>query len=250
MHRFFLTGGPFHIGQRVDITLISKQLTSVLRAQPGDEITLLDGEGNASTASITSLSKNNSTARILEQYVVQTEPKTALTLYQCTLKADKFEWVLQKGTELGVTHFVPIISTRSIVRPASKVLQKYERWRRILQEAAEQSGRGRLPTLGEPLLFNAMLDIATGLKLLPWEEKSKEKNAALGDMIHDNMKRTAERDGVSLLIGSEGGFEANEIDAAHERGWQIVSLGPRILRAETAALAATAIVLDQLDEMG
>lgn len=250
MHRFFLSDTPFQIGQRVDLGPIQKQLTSVLRAQPGDEITLLDGLGSASTARITALSKGHSVALILDKQSVQTEPKCALTLYQGTLKADKFEWVLQKGTELGVTHFVPIISKRSIVRPASKMLSKYERWRKIVQEAAEQSGRGLLPTLGEPLEFDAMLGVATGLKLLPWEEKSQERNVALGNVLHHNMDGTADGHAISLLIGSEGGFEEGEVDAARKQGWQVVSLGPRILRAETAALAAMTIVMDRLGEMG
>lgn len=249
MHRFFLLNTPLTPGQSVDIAPLHKQLTSVLRAQPGDEITLLDGRGYAAAATITSLSKKQSAALLHDRYVVQAEPKTRLTLYQGTLKADKFEWVLQKGTELGVAHFVPVISTRSIVRPQAKVLRKADRWRKIIQEAAEQSGRGVLPTLGEPLEFDAAISAATGAKFLPWEEKSQAPNAALGSILHQTMARAADGDGVSLLIGSEGGFEEAEVDAAQQEGWHAVSLGPRILRAETAAIAAVTMVLDRLGEM-
>lgn len=249
MHRFFLLDTPCQSGQSVDLTPIQKQLTNVLRVQLGDKITLLDGRGNASTATITSLSKQYCAAHVLNVYTVQTEPKTRLTLYQGSLKADKFEWVLQKGTELGVKHFVPFVSTRSIVRPPSKLLSKYDRWRKIIQEAAEQSGRGLLPTLGDPLEFDAALDAASGTKFLPWEEKLQEPNGALGSALHHYMDCAADADEISLLIGSEGGFEATEVNAASARGWQIVSLGPRILRAETAALAAVTVVMDRLGEM-
>jgi len=150
---------------------------------------------------------------------------------------------------LGVAHFVPVVSTRSVVRPPSKMLRKYDRWRKIIQEAAEQSGRGLLPTLSDPLEFDAALDAASGIKFLPWEEKLRESNAALGSALHHYMDCAAQADEISLLIGSEGGFEAAEVNAARARGWQIVSLGPRILRAETAALAAVTVVMDRLGEM-
>lgn len=249
MHRFFLFDTPLQRGQSVELAPIAKQLSNVLRAQPDDEITLLDGRGNASTARITALSKSYSAAQILDHYAVTTEPRTKLTLYQGALKADKFEWVLQKGTELGVSHFVPFVSIRTVVRPVNKVLRKYDRWRKIIQEAAEQSGRGLLPTLGDPLEFDAALGAATGMKFLPWEERAVDPDASLGSLLRPANVGTADPIDLSLLIGSEGGLEEAEIDAARASGWQICSLGPRILRAETAALAAISVTMDRLGEM-
>ena len=151
MHRFFLLNHSLAVNQPVDLSPIRHQLHQVLRLQLGDRIVLLDGQGGVFTTQITHLDAKQGTGLILEQTAVTTEPQTHITLYQCSLKADKFEWVLQKGTELGAASFVPVISERSIVRPAAALEKKYNRWQKIVLEAAEQSGRGRLPSLKPPL---------------------------------------------------------------------------------------------------
>ena len=106
------------------------------------------------------------------------EPREFLTLYQCSLKQDKFEWVLQKGTELGVSRFVPVISERSIVRPAEVLLKKYKRWQAIVREASEQCRRGRIPEIAVPLTWDAAVAGAEGMRLLPSERRASYLFAA------------------------------------------------------------------------
>lgn len=241
MHRFFLTESHIHPSQAVDLTPLVHQLTKVLRLQPGVEIVLLDNRGNEYTARITVLQKKYARGEILTAHVNQAEPPRPLTLYQCSLKADKFEWVLQKGTELGVTAFVPVLSQRSIVRPAERLLKKYERWQTIIREAAEQCGRGKLPTLAEPLAWDEAITHAESstLRLLSWEEQQQTAPPLTAAAIQQAISTASQ---VNLLIGPEGGIAAEEAEAATTSGWQTISLGPRILRAETAALAAVTLV--------
>ncbi len=239
MHRFFLTDTPLLVNRVVDLTPLAHQLHKVLRLQPGEIVILLDNQGREYAVSLTAVQARYAAGAVLTQSANQAEPSTHLTLYQCSLKADKFEWVLQKGTELGVSCFVPVISERSIVRPAAALLKKYERWRAILREAAEQCGRGRIPTLLDPVDWPAAVAHATGLKLLPWETVHQSA-PALPTVANVNRQHPQL---IALLIGPEGGISEGEAVQAQAAGWQPVSLGPRILRAETAALAAVTLIL-------
>ncbi len=244
-HRFFLPQVPARLNCAVDLTALAHQLRNVLRLGPGDVITLLDGSGDAFPTQIVALNSQQATGRVLARQLVPSEPAADLTLYQCALKRERFEWVLQKGAELGVRRFVPVVSSRTVVRPAEKLLRKYDRWRAIIREAAEQSGRGRLPTLAHPLSWDKAVQHAVGLRLLPWEE---EKHTSPG--IAEALTDWAPSGAVALLIGPEGGIGPHEAASALACGWQSVSLGPRILRAETAAVVALALVLHQAGALG
>ena len=236
MQRFYVPTTELAIHHTVDLTPLARQLGRVLRLAPGAQIVLFNGDGFDYVIEITEIARNFSEGVVVARQARRGETALALTLYQSSLKNDKFEWVLQKGTELGVARFVPVISARSIVRPAAALLKKYERWHVILREAAEQSGRSRVPTLDEPLAIDDALVLAPGLRLLPYE-------AGAGDADTPGLLHAKDGAGeVSLLIGPEGGFETGEIAIARANDWQIVSLGPRILRAETAAIAATALI--------
>lgn len=241
-HWFFLTGLCAEPDRQVDISPISHQLRNVLRLDHGSVITLLDGTGAAYLTRIEALDAGRATGLVLAKEPVRSEPGIELTLYQCALKRDRFEWVLQKGTELGVSRFVPVISSRTMVRPAASLLPKYQRWRTIVREAAEQSRRGRLPVLAYPLLWDEALDQGSGLRLLVWEEAG-DNGPNLGSAVTN-------ADEISLLLGPEGGIGLDEAAAATERGWLPMSLGPRVLRAETAAVVAATIVLLLANELG
>jgi 16S rRNA (uracil1498-N3)-methyltransferase len=243
MHRFFVTHETLASGQICAVDSLAHQLHAVLRLRPGAEIVLCDGGGREFLAQIAALDRNHATALILAERPGHAEPAFRLTLLQCALKADKFEWVLQKGTELGVARFVPVVSVRSVVRPAAALLPKYERWRAILREAAEQSRRTRLPELGAPADFAQALNFPSQLRLLPWEGAAAA--AGLGQAVS-----TARSGDAALLVGAEGGFAAEEVSAAQAAGWRVVTLGARILRAETAALAAIAVIMDRQGELG
>jgi 16S rRNA (uracil1498-N3)-methyltransferase len=235
--RFFVSG-PLAVNKIVAVDELAPQLARVLRMQPGDELVLLDGSGQEYRSRLLHLDRRAGRAQVLAAQACLAEPHVHLTLYQCSLKQDKFEWVLQKGTELGVSHFVPVISERSIVRPAQALIRKYERWRAIVREAAEQCGRGHIPELSEPLDWHAAVTSAQGVRLLPWEE------AQAMPSLSTVLQRVLQIEGsLSILIGPEGGVSEQEAHLAQMHGWECVSLGPRILRAETAALVAVAITL-------
>jgi 16S rRNA (uracil1498-N3)-methyltransferase len=246
MHRFFLPNVPLSSGQTVDLAPLAHQLHTVLRLTIGAEIILLDGLGAEFVTRLERVERSRVLGLILGQRAAAAEPATEVTLYQCSLKADKFEWVLQKGTELGVSRFAPIISERSVVRPAAALLKKYDRWQAILREAAEQCGRSRLPQLEPPRNWAEAVDQGHGLRLILWEEAQTLGAPGLGETI----ARLPTPRPITLLIGPEGGLTEAEVTAASTAGWQIVSLGRRTLRAETATLAATTIVLDRLGELG
>lgn len=234
-HRFFIAT-PLHVGDHVTIDALAPQLFAVLRLAPGAAITLLDNSGWEFLCTIDSLDRRHASAWVTAGRVCGAEPVPALTLMQCTLKQDKFEWVLQKATELGVTRIVPVVAERSVVRPAQALAGKYERWQVIVREAAEQCGRGRVPELAPALDWSQAVTQRLGVGLLPWEEAGPANH--IGAAVYGLAADAA----VSLLIGPEGGLTAAEVAVAEVQGWQVVSLGPRILRAETAALAALALV--------
>lgn len=218
------------------------QIKTVLRLRPGDEIIVLDNSGLERRVVLTEVDKNNVQGQIISQQPCQGEPKLNLTLYQATLKGQKFEWVLQKGTELGISSFVPIICQHSVVRDLAALAQKQARAQQIIREAAEQSGRGKLPRLQQPCLFEeAVTQVqAKDLIIIPWEE-------ATGLSLKQVLSAAHIRS-IALFIGPEGGFAPEEIELAQRSGAMIVTLGPRILRAETAAIAACAAIMYEMNE--
>ena len=249
MHRFFVAPDCIS-GDRVALDgSVARQLARVLRHRPGDQIVVLDDTGFEHIVRLDSVDARAASGVITDRIPSRAEPRVALTLYQGVLKADRFELVLQKGTELGVSRFVPTNCARSVRRmtPSSPGESRIGRWRRIIVEAAEQSGRGRLPVLSRPLDFADACDQVAGLALMPWEQ---EREVGLRAAL-ERWKRDGDRSGeVSVLVGPEGGFTEEEVEHARSRGITSVSLGGRILRAETAGIAATTAVLYELGELG
>ena len=241
-HRFFIPPhwiDPPIIHLRGDT---ARQIHTVLRMQPGDEIVVLDNSGMEWRVVLTLVNKTSTQGQIIVQQPAPGEPELQLTLYQGTLKGQKFEWVLQKGTELGVSRFAPTICQRSVVRDKSTLLKKYDRWQQIIKEAAEQSGRGKLPQLAQPLtLAEALIQPQPDvLRLMPWEEAN---DTTLKEVLSKSALKN-----IALFIGPEGGFTTEESQLAQKAGAKLVTLGPHILRAETAGLAACAVIMYQLGE--
>jgi len=189
---------------------------------------------------LAALAKQQATGRITAREPAGGEPPLPLILFQSLLKREKFEWILQKGTEIGVTRFVPLVTQRSLVQQTAVKPAKMARWRKIITEAAEQCRRGRIPRLDEPRTLPAALAMlpADTLALIPWEEEQRRPLPDVG-----NLTPAA----LALFIGPEGGFAATEVALALEHGCQSVTLGPRILRAETAALASAAVLLHKIE---
>lgn len=243
MHRFFVA--PELVGQlHTDIMLpgeLAHQLRDVLHLQIGEQIVLLDNSGDEILATIARVSKSAVGVQPLERRAGRSKSPVRIILCQGLLKSARFEWVLEKGTELGVSVFSPILCRRSMAGLEDAGTSKIQRWQRIIQEAAEQSGRTRLPEL-LPIrpLMRALNDIPPGaLALMPWEE---ERAVTLRDALREGMHQIT----VVLFIGPEGGLTIEEVKLAQQHGVQVVSLGSRILRAETAALAAVACVMYEL----
>jgi 16S rRNA (uracil1498-N3)-methyltransferase len=217
----------------------------VLRLRRGDHVILTEGGRREYEVQITAISANALTATVVGDRVPPEEPDVHLTLYQSLIRANRFDLVLEKGTEIGVSRFVPLLTARSVVQENGEpVSSRSERWQRIIVEAAEQCGRGRLPSITSPQPLEEALRAASGLKIMAWEA---ERATALVAQLRGLSERPRN---VSLFIGPEGGFEVREIDLARENGCLPVTLGPRVMRSETAGIVAAALVLAGLGEMG
>jgi 16S rRNA (uracil1498-N3)-methyltransferase len=245
MHRFFVPPHSITGDRAVMRGTIVHQIRDVLRMRPGDEIVLLDNSGAARRVELETIDRDAVRGRVTETWKQETEPRTHITLYQGLLKGQKFEWVLQKGTEIGISAFVPVLAARCVIGSMDDVSDaRVERWERIIVEAAEQSGRAALPHLSQPVLFGNACGQAcrVGAALIPWEA---EQTVGLRQALHG-----MEPGELGLFIGPEGGFAEEEIALARDSGLVPVSLGPRILRSETAGLAAAAAILYALGDLG
>ena len=238
VHRFLVDGDDI-VGERVTFSdLQAHQMRHVLRLQPGDRVIVFDGEQPADLlAELTSPTE----ARVLEARAQPPEPRTPLVAYPALLQRDKFEPVLQKLTELGAHAISPVITARSLVREVPDD-RRLVRWSAILREATEQSGRGVVPRLHETLPFAEAIGRATraGLTLVAHPTEPERSLASL-------LAMTTEM--VSVFVGPEGGFDPGEVEIAVSLGAHLVSLGPRILRTETASPVLLALVLHELGDL-
>ncbi|MBI4298887.1 MAG: 16S rRNA (uracil(1498)-N(3))-methyltransferase [Chloroflexi bacterium] len=249
MHRFFIPPDALD-GHQVTLTKgIAYQIKRVLRLEAGEYITALDNSGWEYSVKLERVDDDLVEGLVEAKAYSLTEPKSFLTLYQGILKANKFEWLLQKGTELGISRFVPLSCQRSVPKiDAEWPTAKYPRWQKIISEAAEQCRRGRLPTLEIPLPFFQGCDTAHGLSLILWED---ERETSLKMALQDWQKgKKMEGGRISLFVGPEGGFTQEEVEYAFSKGILPVSLGRRILRAESAGLIASAAILYELGDLG
>jgi 16S rRNA (uracil1498-N3)-methyltransferase len=209
-------------------------LRNVLRIKSGEAVEIFDGKGNAYLGEVELLGPMVLIRGL--QNLPSRQPLIRLILAAALIKSAKFEWMLQKATELGVDEFIPLCTRRSDVRiPESKVTVRMERWNRIVQEAARQCRRHDAPIIRKPLSFSDLLvaeELYSSGKILFSEKASDAFQFA----------PAVPSSAVVLCIGPEGGWEDSEIECARDAGYRIFSLGRWILRAETAAIAAVSIV--------
>jgi 16S rRNA (uracil1498-N3)-methyltransferase len=245
LRRFFVPKGALRAR---NVTLgedLAHRLGRVLRMKRGDHVILSDGGKREYEVQFTAVSPHAVTGVVVGEQDAPPEPAVTLVLYQSLIRANRFELVLEKGTEIGVSRFVPVASARSQIQFDEQLpLARAERWDRIVIEAAEQCARGRVPVVDPPLPFDDAIRGAGGLKLLSWEG---EKKQGLGTYLRGLPKRPR---AVSLFIGPEGGFDSEEVELARTEGAVLVSLGSRLLRSETAGIVAVALALEALGEMG
>lgn len=237
MPKFFIDKNEISRGQVRLSGEDEKHIKTVLRAREGEEVTLCDGEGMDYLCRIASLERGV-LLDVLSKAPCETEPRTKLTLYQGLPKADKMEWIIQKCVEIGIDRIVPVATERAIVKLDKKEGKKLERWQKIAEAAAKQSGRGKVPEVSQRVLkFAEALEDAAGLDgaAIPYE---KETVRGLRQFASGFSGTSA-----GIFIGPEGGFSENEVALAREKGVLPVTLGKRILRTETAGMVAAAILL-------
>lgn len=244
MHRFFVSAESLRENHVTLKGPQSRQIYDVLRMKSGDKIIVLDNTNYEYTVELDKVGREEASGRVVDSKRCETESKTRITLYQSLLARDKFELVLQKCTETGVVSFVPVVTQRCIIRRADTVTdKKASRWKSIITEAAEQSGRGRIPQLEDAISFS---DAVSGLDSFDCcLIGSLEPNEpALREILRTGNIEPVK---IALFIGPEGGFSKDEIALARSKGAVSFSLGRRILRTETAAVVASALILYELD---
>jgi 16S rRNA (uracil1498-N3)-methyltransferase len=217
-----------------------RYLGRVLRLRAGDAVTVFDGQGTEIDARVLSTDAQGTRLALGDRRTVAAAGPV-VTLLQAIPKGERMDLLVQKTTELGVGRIVPVVTERTVVQPGSN---RVSRWRTIAQEAARQCGRADLPAIDEPCPLGEALLSGPGVRLMAWEgvaQAAVPLRKALG----------GDEPAVTLLVGAEGGFSEAEAAAAVAAGFRLVGLGPRILRSETAAIVAVALVqaaLGALDE--
>ncbi|HHV60015.1 MAG TPA: 16S rRNA (uracil(1498)-N(3))-methyltransferase [Clostridiaceae bacterium] len=214
----------------------------VLRLSIDDRITVCDGNEQDYFVSITGIENDAVTGKILDISKNSNEPPVKITLYQGLPKADKFEYIVQKCIELGVDEVVPTITERTVVRLDSNkdIEKKLTRWRKIALEAAKQCNRGKIPNISEPVYLNDAII-----------ESVKRNSGVIAYENAENRPQSVENisNAVSVFIGPEGGFTPEEVSLAQSSGIKPVSLGPRILRTETAGVVLVTIIMNKFGDI-
>lgn len=230
MRRFY---APLEQFEETKITLSleeTRHLRDVLRLRVGEQVSVFDGEGKEFLCEIEAIEKKETSLKIIEEIPPKApESNLGLTLAVALLKGEKFDLVIQKAVELGINKIIPIITKRTDVK-LKETDKKLERWRKIILEASKQCGRAKLMTIESPVSFEKLIKSENTNQIL-FAERSGESFAE----IKNSQEKTA-------IIGSEGGWEDSEIELAKLNGVQIITLGGRILRAETAAITIPALL--------
>lgn len=222
-------------------------ISGVLRMKPGEEITVGDGDMTDYICSIAEVKKSRVLCDIIEKRKNENEPALKITLFQAMPKGDKFETVIQKCIEIGVTEIIPIDTKNSMVKMSrirDKEDKKLARWNKIALSAAKQCGRGIIPVVKSPMTFEAAAILAKesfDSVIIPYE---CERKRSIKDFAKD-----FKGESLGIFIGSEGGFDKEEIDIALAEGIVPVTLGRRILRTETAGLVTSVIMLYETGDL-
>ena len=249
MTRRFFVSQETIAGDSVEISGdLAHRISKVLRLRAGDEMALFDGSGTDARVRIDVVTARTVTGSVVERAPGPAEPRVRVSLYQSITKGERFEWLLEKGTEIGVSRFVPLITARAVVRTGGEG-NRMERWRRIVVEATEQCERSRVPDIEPPTSFDDALRTATGVLLLPYEAAG-EAERTVQAAIDASIDELFACDEVSVFIGPEGGYEPAEVERAKEHGALVVTMGERVMRSETAGLVAATLVMHAVGELG
>ncbi|MGH2459236.1 MAG: RsmE family RNA methyltransferase [Chloroflexota bacterium] len=242
MQRFFLPAERVSHGQVEFLPEQARQIAVVLRLRPGDRVAVLDYQGWISEVELSRVAPNAAGGVVRSRTLAPNEPRTKLTLYPALLKSDKLELVLQKCTEIGASGFAPTICDRCNVGSIISENRRL-RWERILVEAAEQCERGRIPQLHPAMIFPQACEQASSRGLSFIAQERDDRPSLRAELSSRIAAAGARPFAMNLFIGPEGGFTDEELAVARSYGIIGVGLGPRILRAETAAFAGTTLVM-------
>jgi 16S rRNA (uracil1498-N3)-methyltransferase len=226
--------GTYSCGDIIELSpSASQHVGVVLRMQPGQSLTLFCGDNQEYQATIESVMKKRVTVYIHEVHAVNRESPCAIHLAQGIAKGDRMEWIVQKAVELGVSSISPLLTQHGAIKhDTDKLLKKQAQWQAIAIGACEQSGRNIIPVIHAPCSFqHYMQHCQTSNRWL----LDPHTTLSWRQQLHAATE-------ITLLIGPEGGFHHDEVDAAHQAGFHALSLGPRVLRTETAALAALSVL--------
>ena len=221
----------------------AKHISKVLRLNKGDPIDITNGEGKDFTAIITFISPGSIELDIIDEYDSLTESPIDITLCSGMLKDKKMDWVIKHVTQLGIQNWIPFFCERSIPTPDVKRMEKrINRWKTIARESLKQCRRSRLPKISKPLRFNKLLNLPAShdLKIAFWEKANQRL---------DTLEKDSSFHKIIILIGPEGGFSKTEIMMAKKKGFLSYSLGPRILRAETASISSCTLIQHILGDL-
>ena len=247
MPRFFIQK------QNISDTAVSitgsdaKHIRNVLRMKTGDKLVLFDGDGYDYDAEITSVSSDNIEAAIYGQYPSKTESKLNLWVAQAYLKDKKMDDAVRQVTELGVIQWVPFMAGRSVPKPDSRRLKaRWKRWENIAHESLKQCGRTKIPEISALKTFKEVLHLgsACDVKIVFWENETNTLKSKQRFAQKDSIRS------VMIMLGPEGGFTQEEITDATDSGFVTMGLGPRILKADTATVAACSLIQYLFGDMG
>ena len=243
MHRFYADENRLAVGMAYLTAEDARHALRVLRMTVGEQAEIFQ-DGRRHLGEISEIAGENVALRLLEE-LPSTEARLRVTLYQGLPKADKMELIIQKAVELGAESIVPVAMSRCVVRLDERDgRKKQERWQKIAREACKQSGRCQMPTVDAPIPFRELLQRLSGhdAAIVPWED-------ARGYSLNQFHREHPDITSLAIVIGPEGGMSAEEVEAMKQADCLPVTMGPRILRTETAGLAAISALMCLYDEM-
>ncbi|CAM2846324.1 16S rRNA (uracil(1498)-N(3))-methyltransferase [Hathewaya histolytica] len=247
MHKFFVPIENFNENEVVILGDDVKHIYKVLRLSEGHTVSINNCNGKEYLGEIKEISKKEVRVSIIDELESSFESPIEVYLFQGLPKSTKMDLIVQKNTELGVKEITPIITGRVVVKAELKEFKKVERWNRIALEASKQCKRSIVPKIGDPIEIKELISSLKDydLVIVPYEN---EENHGFKYVMSKIDKSTIKK--VAIIIGPEGGFEEDEINSLKEMGSYIVTLGPRILRTETAGFTAVSLVSYELGDLG
>lgn len=247
MHKFFVPKNSINN----DVAIIEgddvKHIYKVLRLETGDRVSINNCNGEEILGEIEEINKKQVVIKCLKKLELNNESSIEVYLFQGLPKSSKMDLIVQKATELGVKEITPIITERVVVKSELGEFKKLDRWNRIVLEACKQSKRSIIPRVNTPLELKELLGLLKDMDLVvvPYEN---QEGYGIKKLVNSIDKDVVKK--VAVIIGPEGGFEEREIDLLRELGAHIVTLGPRILRTETAGFTCVSLLMYELGDLG